>query len=299
MIKFGVARKYAKDLPEYILTLNQSNIDAYEIGFAYGSPERLAEDIITLSKNRVKLSCHLPLWINLGNPNNKKNIDYLIAGLKIAEQLESVGVFHLGFYGNRKWDEIKYNAKDIIKEALSISDVKKAKLGIETTGKQKAIGTVDEIIELIKMIDDERVIPIIDWSHLYARSNGVYPYTFQDFREILENFEREIGYKPFYFHGGGIKYKNGNEIKHISAKVFEPPLPYLFTTLRELGYNDFTLIVESPDSIEDVKWLKRVWQSPREFFDKVPPKRTRSLFDFRAEHQVDYAIDHYINSFLF
>lgn len=281
MIRFGVARKYAKDLPDYIIKLSQNGVAAYEMGFAYGIPEDISEDAMALSKkHKVTLSCHLPFWINLGNSNNEKNINYLVAGLKAANQQESVAVFHLGFYGNKKWDEIKYNAKDIIKEALSISDVKKAKLGIENTGKQKAIGTVDEIIELIKMIDDERVIPIIDWSHLYARSNGTYPYTYEDFVDILNKFEQKIGYKPFYFHGGGIEYKNGNEVKHISAKTYQPPLPYLFAALQDLDYKEFTFIVESPDSIEDGKWLKQVWQSPREFFDKVPPKRTRSLFDF-------------------
>lgn len=282
MIKFGVARKYAKDLPEYILTLNQSNVDAYEMGFAYGIPESLSEDIITSSKKHgVTLSGHLPFWINLGNSNNyEQNLDYLVSGIKIAEQLESVAVFHLGFYNGKKWDEIKHSVINIIQNALDISGVKKGKLGIETTGKQKAIGTVDEIIELMRLIDDERVIPIIDWSHLFARSYGTYPYTQDDFLEVLNDFERNIGYKPSYFHGGGIEHNNGNEKRHISAKTYQPPLPNLFLALQDLKYKEFTFIVETPDSIEDVKWLKKVWVSPREYINKIPLKKTKTLFDF-------------------
>ena len=278
MPKFGVARKYANDVREYVTKLIQNNIDAYEMGFAYGIPEKIPEEIIDFSKKYgFTLSCHLPFWINLGNSNDEKNINYLVKGLNVAEQLNSVAVFHLGFYGKKKWNEIKYNARDIIRRALELSNVKKAKLGVETTGKQQAIGTVDEIIELIKLIDDKRVIPVIDWSHIYARNNGFYPYKYKDFVDILEKFETELGYKPFYFHGGGIEYKNGNEVKHVSAKKLEPPLPYLFAALKELNYNDFIFIVESPDSIEDIKWLKEVWKTPEEYFDRIPSKKAIEL----------------------
>ena len=118
------------------------------------------------------------------------------------------------------------------------------------------------------MIDDSRVIPIIDWSHIYARSNGKYPSTYNHFAEILERFENELNYKPFYFHGGGIEYKNGNEVRHVTARKMEPPLPFLFAALRDLKYRDVIFIVESPNSIEDIKWLKEVWKNPKRFFNK-------------------------------
>lgn len=286
MPKFGVARKYAKDLQDYIVMLNQNKVDAYEMGFAYGIPESISDDIIALSKtHKVNLSCHLPFWINLGNLNKEKNINYLVSGLKIAERLESVAVFHLGFYGKikNKPDELKRDIINTIQESLDISNVKNGKLGIETTGKQKAIGTVDEIIELIKLINDNRVMPIVDWSHLYARSNGTYPYDCENFEEVLRKIEKEIGYKPYYFHGGGTEYKKGNEVRHVSAKTHEPPLPYLFAALQKLGYVDFTFIVESPDSIEDLKWLKQIWKSPRDYFDEIPRKPPKTLFDFGAK----------------
>lgn len=281
MPKFGVARKYGKDLPNYIRTLKQNNIDAYEMGFAYGVPLVLSEETKELSKvYNISLSGHLPFWINLGNDNEDKNINYLVSGLNIAEQLDCVIVFHLGFYGKKKFSELKESIIKSIQKALDLSGTKKGILGIETTGEQKAIGTVDEIVEIISSINSKRVTPIIDWSHLYARSNGVYPYNVQDFKGILEKIEREIGYKTFYFHGGGVEYKKGNEIKHISAKTFDPPLPYLFAALKDIGYSDFTFIVESPDSIEDVKWLKQVWNYPENYFKDVPNKKTKTLLDW-------------------
>ncbi|MBA7545749.1 endonuclease 4 [subsurface metagenome] len=251
------------------------------MGFAYGIPQTFSDEIITLSKQyKVTLSCHLPFWINLGNSDEEKNINYLISGLKIADRLGAVVVFHLGFYGNKKFDELRDGIVNSIQTALNKSNIKEGKLGIETTGKQKAIGTCDEIVELIKIIDNDRVIPIIDWSHVYARNNGTLPHSCEDFTSILKKFEDELGHKPFYFHGGGIEYKNGNEVRHISSKTYEPPLPYLFAALHDLGYKNFTFIVESPDSIEDVKLLKQIWQSPEDYFDAISPTKVKSLFDF-------------------
>jgi deoxyribonuclease-4 len=282
MPKFGVARKYAKDLPNYISILHQNKIDAYEMGFAYGIPSSLPEKIIEFSKRyNVHLSAHLPFWINLGNNAEEKNVNYLVSGLKISEQLGGIVVFHLGFYGKKRFNELKENIVRIIQEALNLSGTKNGIMGIETTGRQKEIGTIDEIIQIIKLINSERVIPVIDWSHLYSRSNGTYPYSIQDFKEVLEKFEENLGYRPSYFHGGGVEYKWGNEVRHVSAKTFEPPLPYLFKALKDLGYSDFTFIVESPDSIEDVKWLKQVWHSPEDYLENIPNKKPKTLLDWR------------------
>lgn len=281
MVKFGIARKFAKDISNFIVKLNEESVNAYEMGFAYGIPEYLSEEILSLSiKNNVKLSGHLPFWINLGNSSNEKNLDYLISGLKIAENLDSVAVFHLGFYNGENFSFLKRKIVKIIQNALSISNITNGKLGIETTGKQKAIGTIDEIIEIISLIGDDRIIPIIDWSHIFARNNGSKPYSHNDFREILEKFETKLEFKPFYFHGGGVEYKNGNEIRHLSAKICNPPLPYLFSVLKDKGYNDFTFIIESPDGINDHLWLKQVWKCPDEYYHLVPARKSRTLFDF-------------------
>ncbi|MEA3229656.1 MAG: TIM barrel protein, partial [archaeon] len=211
----------------------------------------------------------------------EKNIDYLVSGLKVADRLNTVAVFHLGFYGDKRFDELKGSIVEAMQTALDKSDIKDGRLGIETTGKQKAIGTCDEIIELVKIIGDPRVMPVIDWSHVYARNDGTFPASPKDFKRILNKFEDALGYRPSYFHGGGVEYKNGNEVRHISSRAYEPPLPYLFAALHDLKYSDFTFIVESPDSIEDVRLLRQVWKSPEDYFDNIPSRKAKNLLDFR------------------
>ncbi len=284
MPAFGIARKFASDLRNFIPALGKSGIDAYEMGFAYGIPADIPSEVLVLAgESKVKLSCHLPFWINLGNSDTAKNASYLLAGMRIAERLQSVAVFHLGYYLGRTFPQIREHVISILREVLSTTTLRRGRLGIETTGKQQALGTITEISELIRLIDDERIIPVIDWSHLFARSGGIHPYVREDFMGVLEDVEREIGYTPFYFHGGGIEHKRGNEVRHISARTHTPPLPHLFAALQDYGLKEFTLIVESPDSINDVGWLRQVWESPSEFAQDVPRSRRRTLLQFSDE----------------
>jgi hypothetical protein len=43
-------------------------------------------------------------------------------------------------------------------------------------------------------------------------------------------------------------------------------LPFLFAVLNEASY-DYTVIVESPEAIQDLIWLKEVSRSPESWFE--------------------------------
>ena len=51
IMRFGVARKYAKDLQKYIMNLIQKEIFVYEMGFAYGIPDEIPKEVIGIIKN--------------------------------------------------------------------------------------------------------------------------------------------------------------------------------------------------------------------------------------------------------
>lgn len=266
--RFGVARKYGNDLDKYLETLRKSSVDAYEVGFAFGVPKDFPMKVVDKARiMNVTLTCHLPFFINLGNDEKVANsVRHLVEGLKIAEVFKGIAVFHLGFYGERTFKDIKHSVCKAINYALSQCNVNHGRLGVETTGKIKEIGTLEEVMTIIEELARKEVIPIIDWSHVYARSNGRFPRTPDDFRKLICKLETCFNPKEFYFHGGGIEYsEKGGERRHISAKSCEPPLPFLMAVLREQGY-DFTLIVESPTAIDDAIWLKEVYKCPQEWF---------------------------------
>ena len=107
---------------------------------------------------------------------------------------------------------------------------------------------------MIKEISSPKVIPIIDIAHMYARSNGLSPSKREDFQKILEDLDK-LSLRKLYFHAGGIEYSKGNEKKHISVKKCEPPLAFLLDELEKRGQDAF-IIIESPISIEDIKWTR-------------------------------------------
>lgn len=256
MIQLGVARKYHPNLIPFLDTLKSNSINLYEMGFAFSIPNGLPEDVINyIKENNITLTGHLPFYINFGNKKHlKKSTEYLKQGLAIAEHLQGVSVFHLGFYMGRSFKEIKKDITSSIKEVFSDCKSKSGFLGIETTGKQKAIGTYDEVLDLIRELNGYRVIPILDIAHVYARSNGLFPSKKKHFKSIIDDLDK-LSIPKLYFHAGGIEHSRGNEKKHISIKKCEPPLAYLIEEL-ELRGKDAQIIIESPTSIEDINWLR-------------------------------------------
>ena len=258
MIKLGVARKYAKDLERYIAKIAGEGVDAFEVGFAYGVPEIFPEEYLKCAEDhQVTLSGHLPFWINLGNlENREKNVNYLSGGFRLAEQMKSTVVFHLGFYGKNDYESIHQNILKSFDAVLQKMPLENGRIGIETTGKQKAIGTVEEIVRIVNDLTHPNVIPVVDWSHLYARSNGMVGKDLESFLFVIRQIQNNGGAKPDYFHGGSVLFQNGNEQKHISARNLAPSMPLLQKALEKTNISDYTLIIESPDSINDIKWLR-------------------------------------------
>ena len=59
---------------------------------------------------------------------------------------------------------LKELQKILKKEKISI------RIGLETRGKQKVFGSIDEIIEVSRHV--KNVVPVLDVAHIHARGNG-------------------------------------------------------------------------------------------------------------------------------
>jgi deoxyribonuclease-4 len=148
-------------------------------------------------------------------------------------------------------------------------------LGIETTGKTTEIGTIDEVLSLVKEIDSKVVVPIIDWAHIYAREQGKFPRTVLEFNTVLDRIKEELAPERLYFHMSGIEYGKGGERKHRSVKTCTPPLPYLVHALDQ-NKIDFQMILESPDPIGDLDWVRGVLKNPEDWFGYVEEQQRKS-----------------------
>jgi deoxyribonuclease-4 len=271
---FGVARQYTGDLNVYLKKLHQNSIEAYEIGFANGVPYHFPQEMIELAyKLNIKLSGHIPFFLSWSNDKKSLNsIEHLRRGINFAAQLKTIAVCHLGYYGMKTFEELRPVMSKAILNAFSSVvehyEVDHPVLGIETTGKSSEIGLMDEVLSVVSDLSTDLAIPVVDWAHIFARSDGKFLKKMDDFHKILTLLEDQIGIKNFYFHGSGIEYKNGQEKKHISLRSCKPPLPYLFAILRDIGY-EYTFIVESPDAVQDLIWIKEVSKNPEAWFDYI------------------------------
>jgi len=250
----------------FLQSLADSSIIVFEAGFSSTLPESFPPKVKSLCKElSIHLNLHLPFffsWSDQHRINQSKRI--LAEGARLAAEVDGIAVFHLGYAGNLGFGSVRSTITSAIRETAehvaSMNTSSQFCLGIETSGKISELGSLEEIIDLVGEVSSIRVIPVIDWSHLYARADGRFPRSIPDYRQVMTKLE-SVSSQDFYFHGSGIEFKNSQEKRHLSAKTCLPPLPHLLKVLEEGGYR-YTLIVESPTAIEDVLWLKDVCKDP-------------------------------------
>lgn len=279
MPRFGIAHVINASTDFFIQNLNTYTIDACEFALAMGShPLKISTNVL-LECNRlnVRASVHMPFWTNLENVN-AINERELINAFKLADKIGYIATMHLGYYAGQKFDNLKHTIVHQILYALKSVNPTRGCIGLETSGKQKSIGKISEIVEIMREINDQHVTIVIDWAHLYARNRGLKPRTIEHFEEILRNAEIKLGYLPYHFHGGGIIHNNGNELAHTSVIEMHPPLPFLFQALKNIGHEDFTMIVESPTNISDIALVRKMWSNPEQYFNEAQAKQVKTLF---------------------
>ena len=142
------------------------------------------------------------------------------------------------------------SACKLLKRALDEAD----KLGLgditlcpETMGKINQLGDSKEIIKMCKV--DERLIPTIDFGHLYCRQIGALK-TCADFKKELQMYIDELGYdrmKHFHSHFSKMEYTvSGGEKRHVTFADdgFGPDYKVVIKAIKELKLEP-TIICES------------------------------------------------------
>jgi deoxyribonuclease IV len=199
------------------------------------------------TENDVELSIHAPYFINFASEDKriiedskKRIMDSLERGVAMGA---TVVVAHAGYYGKDKEqaNEMVFKACKEIDENIERNGWK-INFGLETMGKQKSWGTLEEIIEVSKRL--KSIIPYIDAAHIYARNGGN-----ANFKEVFDKLEN-LKLKKYHCHFSGIKYSllgigMGNEIKHVPMKEAGPDFEEFAKELLKRKI-DMTIISESP-----------------------------------------------------
>jgi len=104
-------------------------------------------------ENDVEIHVHAPYYINLAGSGEELelSLEKILYSARLADKMGAkTVVVHPGFYGEHTQ---KKTSKKIIKNVKKLQGIFKkekikVKLGIETMGKQKVFGSLDEIIEI-------------------------------------------------------------------------------------------------------------------------------------------------------
>jgi endonuclease IV len=122
----------------------------------------------------------------------------------------------------------------------------KAKIGIETTGKNDEVGSLEDVIDIVKRTHGTE--PVINWAHLHARGYGALR-SENDYMRILSKLKHEIGHgwvSNAYFMFSGVSYGPSGEIKHIPLRTSDMQLKHMIKESMAMDIKG-TLILEDPE----------------------------------------------------
>ncbi|KKM12520.1 endonuclease IV [Clostridiales bacterium PH28_bin88] len=261
-------RKSSTQVPGWLKGLELS---AYEYQCSRGVRISEAQARILGQEARkydIALSIHAPFYINLASTDPQiitSTRRHLLKSLEAAMWMgASTVVFHPGSgTGNRR--EALTRAKEALAEVLELSvgmGLEGARLAPETMGKRNQLGSLEEVLELCSL--SPRVVPCIDFAHLFAVSGGV----LNDqtaFRAILKEVACRLGeetLKSLHIHFSPIEFTAGGEKRHrtLMDEGYGPDFRQLARVMVDLGMEP-TVICESFDrQTEDAILYQDYWQ---------------------------------------
>ena len=221
----------------------------------------------------IVLSVHAPYYISMSSLEEDKrlnSVNYLLQSCALVKALGGRRViFHAGSCGKQSREAALEKALDTMRRAVQAVD--EAGYGDcilcpETMGKVNQLGTLDEVLALCSV--DERIIPCVDFGHLYARSQGTElndETAPADYAAILDAIAAALPgerAKKFHAHFSRIAYTKGGEKCHLTFAdtEFGPPPAPLMQLLKTRGLAP-TIICESAGTqAEDAAALKKLYE---------------------------------------
>lgn len=249
-----------------IIYVRKIGLNAMEIEFVRGvnmGNETAKKAGSAARENNVNLSVHAPYYINLCNPEKKKDSEKrILDSCERALYLNAnVVVFHAGFYGKLSRKE---SFERVAESCLGMKEHLKKQgsnvlLGIETTGKNSQFGDLQEIVDVCKAV--KGCVPVIDFSHIYARNQGKL-----DVSEIFDTI-KPLDMKHIHSHYSGIEFTSAGERRHLPISESGPDFKEIAEEILKRNIS-ITIICESPLLEKDALLMKKILESKGYEFQK-------------------------------
>lgn len=263
--------KSSADAPAWLASIG---LDCYE--YQCGRGVRVREDTARQIGERaqragIALSIHAPYFISLSNPapeSLEKNIGYVTASCQAAVWMGADRVvIHSGALMKRTRPEALAIAKDSLRAILRACDERGlggVTLCPETMGKINQLGDLDEVLELCGV--EERLLPCVDFGHLYARSLGADNGP-EACRAMLDKMENALGRdraSRFHSHFSKIEFTlKGGESRHLcfADPGWGPEFPPLAEELVRRDWSPRIICESAGTQSEDALAMKQCYQA--------------------------------------
>lgn len=268
---FSKAHKSSLAAPKWIA---EQGLDCYE--YQCGKGIHVGEDTarklgIHARQAGIRLSLHAPYFINLANPDPDsltKTTGYITAACLAADWM---GAGRVVIHSGALMKRTRRQALDIAKASLAhvIAACDEAGFGHitlcpETMGKINQLGDLDEVLELCTL--DARLVPCIDFGHLYARSLGADDGQ-EAFARMLDRVAEVLGKERasrFHSHFSHIQFTpNGGEKCHrtfADDDGYGPDWAPLAAEVARRGWSPTFICESAGTQAEDALTMKQIYQ---------------------------------------
>ena len=271
---FSAVCRSSLEAPAWV---KQQGLDCYE--YQCGKGVHVGEDTARkLGENAretgIVLSLHAPYFINLANPDPdslQKTIGYVLASCQAASWMGAERIVsHSGALMKRQRREALDIALKSLKAVIAACDQAgygDITLCPETMGKVNQLGDLDEVLELCGL--DERLIPCVDFGHLYARSFGADD-GMEAYERMLERMESALGVdraSRFHSHFSRIEFtpKGGEKCHRTFADHggFGPDPAPLMELVARRSWGPTFICESAGTQAEDALTMKQLYETSR------------------------------------
>lgn len=264
--------KSSVDAPRW---LREIGLDAYEYqcGKGVNVGEETARKLgAQAAEQGIALSLHAPYFVNPANPDPEslvKTAGYITAACQAADWM---GADRVTVHSGALMKRTRREAADIALGNLTeiVKRVDGAGYGhialcMETMGKINQLGDLDEVLELCQV--DERLLPCVDFGHLYARTLGELDGSAESVARILDRMEAELGPERasrFHSHFSRIQFTpGGGEKMHLTfaQEEYGPDHEPLMRALAHRGWSPRIICESAGTQAEDALTMKKAYEA--------------------------------------
>lgn len=258
----------SKNIVAGIHQISKLRLNALELRFT----EKVsisAEEAFAIARaaqeQQVILTCHAPYSIDLSSPMVKvreESKELLFQAAIRAAKCGAYGlVFHAGKYHGSSAAATYYTIKRAVKDIRKRLQEHNCPIWLrpEVTGSPEEWGSLTEVTQISSEIP--RVLPCIDYAHLYARSGGK-KNSRKDFSAQLDYLKRKLGKNALWnMHITISGYATSDKGRDVHHNIEESEIRYeeLVEVWKEHKIKG-VVICESPNKEKDALLLKNLWE---------------------------------------